>query len=220
MNSKSLAAQIYDDAGASAAGVARLREILPALLGGPVEVINAAAIIAGELKARWLVIGGGADLPYCRRLNGAGNEQIRAFVAAGGGYLGICAGAYYASALVDFRGLNCRIFGRRELAFFPGRARGSLPELTGGRLYDEGDASRAEVELREFGAERFPYHGGCALLPPPDFAGQILGHYRANGLPAIVSGRLGAGRYLLSGVHWERRADAVAWGRALLARVD
>ena len=52
MNSKFLAAQIYDDAGASTAGVARLREILPALLGGPVEVINADGIIAGELKAR------------------------------------------------------------------------------------------------------------------------------------------------------------------------
>lgn len=95
-----------------------------------------------------LVMPGGADLPYCRRLNGRGNEIIRGmknhlqhsesihacgaatqkaemslvmqwhksmrvlsgsgYVEGGGAYIGLCAGAYYASSYVEFAiGTKC-----------------------------------------------------------------------------------------------------------------
>ena len=38
-----------------------------------------------------LVMPGGADLGYCRTLNGAGNRRIEQFVRRGGAYLGFCA---------------------------------------------------------------------------------------------------------------------------------
>ena len=54
------------------------------------------------------VMPGGADRPYCAALNGEGNRRIRAFVEAGGAYLGLCAGAYYASQRVEFElGSRC-----------------------------------------------------------------------------------------------------------------
>uniref|UniRef100_A0A061S017 Biotin--protein ligase n=1 Tax=Tetraselmis sp. GSL018 TaxID=582737 RepID=A0A061S017_9CHLO len=85
------------------------------------------------LEGRWtagcalLAVPGGADLPYCHELNGAGNAIIRGFVEAGGSYLGICAGAYYGSGFVEFEaGTRMEVVGARELKFFPGVARGSV----------------------------------------------------------------------------------------------
>jgi glutamine amidotransferase-like uncharacterized protein len=48
------------------------------------------------------------------------------FVSQGGGYLGLCAGAYYACARVEFEpGTRLEVVGDRELAFFPGIAQGA-----------------------------------------------------------------------------------------------
>lgn len=48
------------------------------------------------------------------------------FVHAGGRYLGLCAGAYYGCARVVFEpGTPLEVVGDRELAFFPGIARGA-----------------------------------------------------------------------------------------------
>src|SRR5439155_9468926 len=41
-----------------------------------------------------IVFPGGADLGYCRTLNGEGNRRINQFVRRGGAYLGFCAGGY------------------------------------------------------------------------------------------------------------------------------
>src|SRR5262245_30328629 len=57
---------------------------------------------------------GGADLPYCRVLNGAGNASIRRYVEEGGALLGVCAGAYYVSQRIEFEPGAIR--GDRELA--------------------------------------------------------------------------------------------------------
>lgn len=48
------------------------------------------------------------------------------FVTQGGSYLGLCAGAYYACARVEFEpGTPLEVVGDRELAFFPGIAQGA-----------------------------------------------------------------------------------------------
>jgi glutamine amidotransferase-like uncharacterized protein len=48
------------------------------------------------------------------------------FVQGGGSYLGLCAGAYYGCARVVFEpGTPLEVVGDRELAFFPGIARGA-----------------------------------------------------------------------------------------------
>lgn len=75
-----------------------------------------------------LVMPGGADLPYCRHLNGAGNQLISDFVKIqGGAYLGLCAGAYYGCSRVEFEaGSDIEVVGDRELGFYPGTARGSI----------------------------------------------------------------------------------------------
>ncbi len=72
---------------------------------------NYAIIPVGEhvlLKEPWtatcalLVIPGGADLGYCRVLNGEGNQIISLYVRNGGRLLGLCAGGYYGSKRCEF----------------------------------------------------------------------------------------------------------------------
>lgn len=91
--------------------------------------------ISGEtiIKEPWgsscalLVFPGGADLGYCRTLEGKGNRRIRQYVNLGGSYLGLCAGGYYGSKRCEFEVGNedMEIAGDRELEFFPGVCRGS-----------------------------------------------------------------------------------------------
>lgn len=75
-----------------------------------------------------LVIPGGADLPFCRELDGKGNAAITKYVRNGGRYLGLCAGGYYGSSRVEFEvgNLEMEVSGSRELKFFPGIARGAV----------------------------------------------------------------------------------------------
>jgi biotin--protein ligase len=60
------------------------------------------------LKEPWtascalLVFPGGADMGYCRSLNGEGNRIIERYVRRGGAYLGFCAGGYYGSSRCEF----------------------------------------------------------------------------------------------------------------------
>jgi hypothetical protein len=156
---------------------------VPDAEGGParsqVRTINTAELLAGrwQPRCRMLVMPGGADLPYVRRLAGPGNALIRggmprraapragaappcrAHAAAaalrarpaswpptlhahpqlrapadyvldgGGAYLGLCAGAYYACASIEFdRGGPLQVAGPRELRLFAGSARGPAYE--------------------------------------------------------------------------------------------
>ncbi len=172
-----------------------------------VHTVSSQQILDDALSyAHCLIMPGGADLPYCRRLNGAGNQKIRDFVADGNLYIGICAGAYYASSAVDFRGYAkgkaYEVCAVRELGLFAGTATGSITALTNGRLYDETTATKAVAKLQFPHNQNadFYYHGG-PFFNEAD-ASQILSTYD-TGDAAIVCDYFGKGQYLLSGVHFE-----------------
>jgi putative intracellular protease/amidase len=120
-------AVVYADKGAGQRSVATLVATLREH-GLTVRTILANEVVAGgwEYECDLFAMPGGADQPYCALLNGQGNARIRSFVAGGGSYIGICAGAYYGSARCEFElGTELEIAGARELAFFPGIARGA-----------------------------------------------------------------------------------------------
>jgi biotin---protein ligase len=79
-----------------------LAEVLSA--SGRVQLIDAQSMAGGYGLDRldFFVMPGGADIPYGRSLNGAGNACIRRYVEQGGIYLGFCAGAYYGCADISF----------------------------------------------------------------------------------------------------------------------
>ena len=155
-----------------------------------------------------LIVPGGADLPYVKKLNGLGNDIIRKFISRGNIYIGICAGGYYGARRIEFAGEGYEIHGDRELAFFPGTAIGSIPLLTNGQLYDEAVGSKSIVTLNYADGQQdnVYYHGGAYFLgdklDDKESAFNTLATY-TNGKNAVVSGHVGKGQYLLSGVHFE-----------------
>lgn len=197
-------AYIYQDEGVSEKCVQSLLTNIPKYLQIKAQIISANEILAGSLKPNCLfVMPGGADLPYCAKLNGKGNDLIKAMVANGGFYLGICAGAYYGCSEIDFLGDNYSICGARELTFFTGKAVGSLADLTNQKYFDETSKTKSMVLIQFANGvkEYLYYHGGCAFQTcNKNF--EPLAFYPNKQL-AMVAGNFGSGKYLLSGVHFE-----------------
>lgn len=153
-------------------------------------------ILAGRLAppVRLLIMPGGEDLYYAEKLNGAGNRAIRAFVEAGGRYLGICAGAYYACAQIAWaQGTPHEITGPRELGFFTGTATGPIADIWNGSnqsaaLDENGDPLPRLIPLSFKAAEgseqhaEVIYYGGPAFSQSPDSMKnvEILAHWAGS----------------------------------------
>lgn len=197
---------LRDQFGAKAIGFCTAAEILGGRLDGGVDLF---------------VMPGGADLYYAEKLNGEGNRRIRAFVESGGRYLGICAGAYYACAHIDYaKGTPHEVTGSRELGFFSGRAIGPIGTHL---VYNEKGLIPPEIfSITHTDApdreSKAVYWGGPFFhAPDPDDGASwdVLARYPLPGAPpAIIRTRNKAGVAVLSGIHPEIRAhdlDAMAY---------
>ncbi|PNY26393.1 Biotin-protein ligase [Tolypocladium capitatum] len=178
------------------------------------------------LKEPWaptcalLVIPGGADLGYCRVLNGEGNRLISDYVRRGGAYLGLCAGGYYGSGRCEFEVGNrqLEVIGSRELAFFPGTCRGGA--FKGFEYQSERGARAAALRVaagtfKEQVPETFAtyYNGGGVFVDAASIKGrkvEVLASYDGeldvdggDGRAAVVLCHIGDGKAVLSGIHPE-----------------
>ncbi|KAK8115987.1 biotin-protein ligase [Apiospora sp. TS-2023a] len=173
-------------------------------------------------SAALIVFPGGADLGYCRVLNGQGNAIISEYVRRGGAYLGLCAGAYYGSKKCEFEVGNkpMEVVGSRELAFFPGICRGGA--FAGFQYHSEKGARAVRLNVRKdafksagvLSDEVTTYYNGGGVFVP--FRGElgddveVLASY-ADDLnvdggeekAALVHCKVGLGSALLSGPHPE-----------------
>eukprot|EP00193_Tetraselmis_chui_P007096 CAMPEP_0177765714 /NCGR_PEP_ID=MMETSP0491_2-20121128/8137_1 /TAXON_ID=63592 /ORGANISM="Tetraselmis chuii, Strain PLY429" /LENGTH=272 /DNA_ID=CAMNT_0019282077 /DNA_START=221 /DNA_END=1036 /DNA_ORIENTATION=+ len=196
-----------------------------------VRIISEEEILEGSwtLSCRMLAVPGGADLPYCKSLNGKGNWLIKEFVEAGGSYLGICAGAYYASAVCEFEaGTRMEVVGERELAFFPGVARGCVYKGFDYRGLDGAGVVPLRFRSSDDGnwteCSDFVNGGPLFALPghtPPEpehwstvearFPGvKVLATYPERGdAPAALRCGVGRGVAVLCGTHPETNPDAL-----------
>lgn len=193
--------------------------------GFAVAWVDADGIAGGALTAAvdLLVMPGGEDLFYCERLNGAGNAAIRRYVAAGGTYLGICAGAYYACRQLAWEaGRPGAITGARQLAFYPGTATGPIYEFL-----EDGDIGKtwdwpARVQFDD-GVQQFEglgvYSGGPVFSPPAAGEAGVRVLARFTELPgqpaAVVKCAVGQGRAILTSLHSEW--DAARYAKRLYA---
>lgn len=159
-----------------------------------------------ESTCSLFVMPGGRDLPYLSALGDAIILRIKNFIQEGGSYLGICAGAYFASRKIEFEKgrIDYEIVQDRPLGLFPGTARGSVyPNFTYGT---EAGACAAKLiaEIPEKTIVNCYFNGGCQFdLEEHGENWNIVGRYSLNGEPAIVTFLFGKGRVLLSGVHPE-----------------
>ena len=181
------------------------------------------------LKEPWtstcalLVMPGGADLPYCRILNGDGNRKIKQYVQRGGAYLGLCAGAYYGSSKCEFMVGDkvMEVVGERELAFFPDTCRGLA--FPGFKYQSEAGARAAEIAVQKGALSprtgnlpetlRVYFNGGGVFVNASKYKDrgvEVLATYTeklhvdpGEGSAAVVYCKVGEGGAVLTGPHPE-----------------
>tara|TARA_R110002124_G_scaffold64985_1_gene177173 strand:- start:58771 stop:59556 length:786 start_codon:yes stop_codon:yes gene_type:complete len=170
------------------------------------------------------VMPGGADLYYVEKLNGLGNTKIKTYVEQGGKYLGICAGAYYGCAHLEFaKGWpnEFEISGPRELSFYTGRAIGPIREYSDPAqripsCYDSVcTLSYTDTDKSEEITLKAHYNGGPYFSNSAEHANsetvEVLAQY--TDIPhhpaAIILCRQGKGRALLIGPHLEDSAALI-----------
>jgi len=219
MSTKRLNVLIYSGPGATPTSIRHITYTLRRLLGANYAIITITA--EQLLKEPWpptcalLVLPGGADMAYCRSLNGTGNRRIKQYVQLVGSFLGLCAGGYYGCSKCEFevgkRGME--VVGERELGFFPGTCRGLA---FGGFVYNSEDGARA-VRVKEKDGTgpvfRSYYNGGGVFVDAGKFEDkgiEVLATYEdelvvdaGEGGAAVVLCKVGEGKVVLTGPHPE-----------------
>ncbi|KAL6711253.1 biotin holocarboxylase synthetase [Coniothyrium glycines] len=227
MASKKMNILVYSGHGSTTESVRHCLYTLRRLLSPAYAVIP----VTGEVitKEPWfstcalLVFPGGADLGYCRTLNGEGNRRISRYVNAGGSYLGFCAGGYYGSAKCEFEvdDPKMAVVGDRELAFFPGICRGLAFE--GFKYASEAGARAADIKIHRSAFSNVPqsildsfksyYNGGGVFVDAKQLGNrgvEILASYTedlhvdaGDSKAAVVYRKIGEGHAVMTGPHPE-----------------
>jgi len=172
-------------------------------------------IIDGRLQSdafRVVTFPGGYSYGY--KLGLAGHEQqIRDFVAAGGGYYGICAGSFYAPETIEWDGRSYDY----PLGLYKGQDIGPIddivpwPDYTPTPLEISSDPVIGDLGVMN----QMYYGGGYHTIPDPAVQGAEV-HTSATfayggsaaGLAAVVRFSYGQGRVLMVTTHPESRAGS------------
>jgi len=215
---------LYQATGVHPAAFAAEKALLERSEGFKCTVVDPAAVQAGLADQDVVVFMGGSGTQQGKALGDAGKVAVKEFVARGGGYVGVCAGAYLALQGEDQF---------HKLRIVAGR------NLTG----DAWQRGIAGVEVKAAGRDNFRlfFANGPIFTPAPTeglapyvalatYVGEIYrlskgtGPGEMPGTPAIVASAYGAGRVLLfspnpvlggSGVvHPEMMLDGLRWAAA------
>ncbi len=200
---------LYDAGGVGGAGPVAFDKLFRALPGTRLERVGPAEILAGALRQFDVVIfPGGSGSRQGKAITPRGRQAVRRFVGNGGGYVGICAGAYLAASNYawSLRILDAKVIDRAH--WKRGKAMVKVDLTAEGR--------------RMLGKRPAPfdvrYANGPLLAPGerpeiPDFT--ALAHFRSEvakggapkgvmiNTPAMAAGRWGKGRVFVSSPHPE-----------------
>jgi glutamine amidotransferase-like uncharacterized protein len=158
-----------------------------------------------EQNSSLFIMPGGRDIFYHQDLEGRGTDKIRSYVESGGNYLGICAGAYFASSHIEFeKGGNLEVCGSRSLQFFPGIAWG--PAYGPNQYsYENTKGVKAARISSHLGEGHIYFNGGCAFNLNTSI--EVMSRYLdlQTQPPAVIKRSFGKGLVILSGVHIEYR---------------
>lgn len=211
---------VYHDDGGSDRGVNNVTRALDA--APHVSVVHLGANdISPEILAQFdaIVFGGGSGSAQAKAIGDEGAAAVRSFVNNGGGYVGICGGAFLCSAYYDWslKLIDTHVFtGKREVE-------GLGPKL----MYLRGKTTNVKMQLTAEGRDVFQdipehslvsFHNG-PIVSPMNLEGleayTPLAYFRSEQVlyspqkgtmidsPAIVSGRYGRGRVISISPHPE-----------------
>ncbi|CAL8082873.1 unnamed protein product [Calicophoron daubneyi] len=173
-----------------------------------VKEINGASICSpGALHSTALLcFGGGYDRGYLQSLGESGCAVIREYIENGGKYLGLCAGAYFASDHCEFdKDGQLEVCGPRLIKLFEGDAVGSYRP---GFKYNSEEGSWAisitcAVPSLKPKTMKTYLNGGCFFRTSKWTRSKALYCYEGTNDAAIIASRMGKGWGILSGVHFE-----------------
>jgi glutamine amidotransferase-like uncharacterized protein len=163
-----------------------------------------------------LILPGGNGAVYWNDIGSEGKTKILEFVDQGGGYLGICEGAYraceYAVWMDDpnHPAPNYLVLDSKKfLGLIPGVAWGPVFEIA--ERPDPGwgmaviDIVNRTHQITDEAPEKMTmfYMGGCYIELASNDSATILGNYNVTGKAAILACEYGQGRVFVSGTHPE-----------------
>ena len=220
----SLRVALYDGQGAGESGPRNLQEVMKTIPRSLSWRVGPSDIIEGALSHFDVVIfPGGSGSKQAAALGIEGRKEVRRFVEKGGGFVGICAGAYLAAANYSWSLRICDYKTFCEVRNIPGAGRKSM--------WYRGPSATVTIELTPVGQEilgyagepfKVRYHNGPIVSPAgmdevPDY--EVLAWFRSEvsryetqkgtmvNTPAIVGGKFGKGRVLSISPHPESSRD-------------
>ena len=179
-------------------------------MGYTTEIVGAAYINGNDLgDFHAIYIPGGDMFQYSRDISAAGKMKIRAFVNGGGAYIGICAGACFASKSVIWREDPLPM---EPLGLFKGTASGPANEIVPFPQYGmcRIDVAGHDHPITAGQPDRLwtLYYWGPVLVPDAGASATVLGRYTAVSQPAMVAFEYGKGRVFIIGAHPEIEEDS------------
>jgi glutamine amidotransferase-like uncharacterized protein len=168
-----------------------------------------------------LCIPGGNMYQYAQDISLNGMDNIKNFVRNGGGYIGICGGAYFASEKVVWRGDQLPM---TPLGVFPGTAEGPIKGIVPYPNYTMCKVNILDSTHPIAQSEPNPawvlYYWGPVLEPNKDANVTILGKYDRINQPTMLAFDYGLGRVFLIGTHPEIEEDSERDGVAFADELD
>lgn len=156
-----------------------------------------------------LCVPGGDMYQYSQDLSSGGKEKIRNFIRDGGGYIGICGGAYFTGEEVIWQGDQLPM---TPLGIFPGTTRGPInaiapyPNCTMCNI-NIADSTHP-ITQSEPDSAWILYCYGPMFLSNEGADITILGKYEVENQPAMVALEYGEGRVFIIGTHPEFEEDS------------
>ena len=199
---------LYSDKGAWDQSVIALENMFQ-WMGMSTTLIDADFINNNYLGGFKIICFPGGDMyQYSQDISEAGKEKIRSFIRNGGGYIGICGGAYFASETVIWQGNQLSM---TPLSLFQGSAEGTIDSIVPYpqrgmcqvNIVDTVHAITHSISTPQW----ILYYWGPVLRPETSEV-TTLGKYNAVNQPAILAFEYGKGRVFITGTHPEIEEDS------------
>ena len=207
---------LYGDKGSTGKGIPRVTELL-----GKDPRFNLVKLTAEQLRtqdwsdAKAIIFTGGSGSGQSKTIGEAGVKKVHDFVESGGGYVGICAGAYLACEGFSW---GLKVLDAKTVSSKWKRGEGTVKLEFTPKGQEILGFKPGEHDIRYANG---PIYCAANIEAIPDF--EPLAHFRTelseNGspkgvmvnAPAMVAAQFGKGRVLCSSPHPEQTAGMESW---------
>ena len=202
---------IYNGPGTGDGIGLKLEKILRSRPGVLVRLVGPPEVAGGVLARQFdaVIFGGGSGKGQAGGIGDAGRKAVREFVKGGGGYLGICGGAYLATSEYEWglKIIDARTVDRKHWKRGKGKVKMELTKLGNATLGGPGPV----VDIIYANG---PLLGPCGRDDLDDY--EVLARFRTEinenkapkgvmlNSPAMILGRFGSGKVILFSPHPEK----------------